>query len=217
MFVHYHGTKAGFISKGYTETYNNCIVFIKGGSDGKGECIYTHGNFFANFNELISTLYYVKGVVINGVTYNTVQGGGYLEFSGKDPATVEVNVGSGGIEIGLSDDFKKNINNIEQTLTTISSDYLKSEDRTSLENLINNTKSEILGENVSEDFNTLSKIEAKLKSIKESLSVGSIVNGYGTTAVNESGVVKINLSTDEESLTVIDNKLTVSQVDGGLY
>lgn len=217
MFVHYHGTKAGFISKGYSETYKNCIVFIKGGSDGKGECIYTHGNYFANFNELISALCFVKGVVINDVTYNTVAGGGYLEFSGKDPATVEVNVGSGGIEIGLSEDFKNNIKQIEQTLTTVSSDYLKSEDKENLDKLINGVKTEILGE-VTEDYNTLGKIETKIKNLRESLKVSSIENGKGTDVENTSGVVKINISIDEESIKIDDSgKLSVRSVDGGTY
>lgn len=217
MFVHYHGTKAGFISKGYSETYKNCIVFIKGGSDGKGECIYTHGNYFANFNELISTLCFVKGVVINKVTYNTVAGGGYLEFSGKDPATVEVNVGNGGIEIGLSEDFKNNIKQIEQTLTTISSDYLSSEDRENLEKLINGVKSDILGE-ATEDYNNLGKIEAKIKNLRESLKIDNIENGKGTVVENTSGIVKVNISIDEESIKMNDSgKLSVGSIDGGTY
>ena len=157
MFVHYHGTKAGFISIGYSETYNNCIVFIRGGSDGKGECIYTHGNYFANFNDLISTLSFFKGVVVNGSAYDTVQGGGYLEINGKDPSTVEVNVSSGGIEIGLSKDFKDSILEIKQTLLTVSSDYLKNEDKELLENSISEFKTDILG-SVTEDYNSLSKI-----------------------------------------------------------
>lgn len=217
MFVHYHGTKAGFISKGYSETYKNCVVFIKGGNDGKGECIYTHGNYFANFSELISTLCFVKGVVINDVTYNTAVGGGYLEFSGKDPTTVEVSVGSGGIEIGLSEDFKNNIKQIEQTLTTINSDYLKSEDRENLENLINEVKTEILGE-VTEDYNNLGKIETKIKNLRESLKVNNLENGKGTVIENTSGIVKVNISIDEESIK-IDNsgKLSVGSIDGGIY
>lgn len=217
MFVHYHGTKAGFIGKGYSETYKNCIVFIKGGSDGKGECIYTHGNYFANFNELISTLCFVKGVVINKVTYNTVAGGGYLEFNGKDPATVEVNVGNGGIEIGLSEDFKNNIKQIEQTLITVSSDYLKLEDKENLEKLISGVKSDILGE-VTEDFNNLGKIESKIKSLRESLKIDNIENGKGTVIENTSGVVKVNISIDEKSIKMNDSgKLFVNSVDGGTY
>jgi hypothetical protein len=217
MFVHYHGTKAGFISKGYSETYKNCIVFIKGGSDGKGECIYTHGNYFANFKELISTLCFFKGVVVDGTAYNTVQGGGYLEIKGKDPATVEVSVSSGGIEIGLSEDFKDNISDIEQTLVTISSDYLKNEDKKALENLISGIKTEILGE-VSDDYNSLSKIEQKIKNLRETLKVNDITNGLGTEVENTSGTIKINISTDDESIKINkDGNLFVNSVDGGLY
>lgn len=218
MFVHYHGTKAGFISKGYSETYKNCVVFIKGGSDGKGECIYTHGNYFANFNELISTISFFKGVVVGGAAYNTVQGGGYLEINGKDPSTVEVNVSSGGIEIGLSKDFKDNISEIEQTLLTISSDYLKDKDRKALENLISGLKTEILGESVSEEYNNLSKIEQKIKNLRETLKVNDITSGLGTEVENTSGTIKVNISTDDESIKINKNgKLSVGSVDGGIY
>ena len=140
-----------------------------------------------------------------------------LEFSGKDPTTVEVRVGSGGIEIGLSEDFKNNIKQIEQTLTTVSSDYLKSEDKENLEKLINGVKTEILGE-VTEDYNTLGKIETKIKNLRESLKVSSIENGKGTDVENTSGVVKINISIDEESIKIDESgKLSVRSVDGGTY
>lgn len=218
MFVHYHGTKAGFISKGYSETYKNCIVFIKGGSDGKGECIYTHGNYFANFNELISTISFFKGVVVSGTAYNTVQGGGYLEINGKDPATVEVNVSSGGIEIGLSKDFKDNISEIERTLLTVSSDYLKDEDRKALENLISGLRTEILGEEVSEEYNNLSKIEQKIKNLRETLKVNDVTGGLGTEVENTSGTIKVNISIDDESIKINEGgKLSVGSIDGGLY
>lgn len=204
MFVHYHGTKAGFIKGGYPEIHNNNIVFID--NNGEGECIYTHGNYFANFKELISKLNFVKGVVINETTYNTVEGGGYLEFSGKNSITV--GIGSDGIEIGLSDDFKTNITNIENTLKTISSDYLKESD-----------KAELLG-NAGEDYNTLGKIEEKIKALRESLKINNITPGEGIdiSTPNNEGVVEINISIDDDSIKINDNKqLSVSKIDGGTY
>lgn len=205
MFVHYRGTKAGFINKEYPEIYKNDIVFID--NNGTGECIYTHGNYFANFKELISQLNFVKGVVINNVTYNTVTGGGYLEFSGKDPSTVEVNVGTGGIEIGLSDEFKNNIINIEKTLKTISNDYLTEEDRQAL-----------IG-SATEEYNTLGKIESKIKALKESIKVSNITQGSGIEiSDSKDGVINISVSIDNDSIKLNnEGKLSINSIDGGTY
>lgn len=109
MFVHYSKTKAEFIAAGLATTYNNNIVFIKGDANGNGSCIYTHGTYFANFNEFIEAyvgaMNFVKGINVGGQSYNAAAGGGYVAFGAKDPSTVAVNAGSNGIEIGLTDDF----------------------------------------------------------------------------------------------------------------
>lgn len=109
MFVHYSKTKAEFIAAGLATTYNNNIVFIKGDAKGNGSCIYTHGTYFANFNEFIEAyvgaMNFVKGINVGGQSYNAAAGGGYVAFGAKDPSTVAVNAGSNGIEIGLTDDF----------------------------------------------------------------------------------------------------------------
>lgn len=112
MFVHYSKTKAEFIAAGLATTYNNHIVFIKGDANGNGSCIYTHGTYFANFNEFIEAyvgaMNFVKGINVGGQSYNAAAGGGYVAFGAKDPSTVAVNAGSNGVEIGLTDDFVTN-------------------------------------------------------------------------------------------------------------
>lgn len=132
MFVHYSKTKAEFISAGLPSTYTNHIVFIKGDANGNGSCIYTHGVYFANMSELISALNFVKGIKVGTQSYNAAQGGGYIAFNAADPATVSVNAGSNGIEIGLTPAFINKVSTIEQTLSTVSSDYLKAADAETL-------------------------------------------------------------------------------------
>ena len=57
-----------------------------------------------------------------------------------------------------------------------------------------------------------------IKKLKETLKVQSILNGSGTTVENTSGVVKVNISVDNESIKLNDEgKLSIDLVDGGMY
>lgn len=120
MFVNYSKTKAEFIAAGLATTYNNSIVFIKGDAQGNGSCIYTHGQYFANFSEFINAINYVKGVNVDGKNYNAAAGGGYVAFSATDPSTVAVNAGQNGINIGLTTEFVNKVNNTVTNLGTTS-------------------------------------------------------------------------------------------------
>jgi hypothetical protein len=120
MFVTYSKTKAEFISAGLATTYNNSIVFIKGDAQGNGSCIYTHGQYFANFSEFINAINYVKGVNVDGKNYNAAAGGGYVAFNATDPSTVAVNAGQNGINIGLTTEFVNKVNNTATNLGTTS-------------------------------------------------------------------------------------------------
>ena len=117
-FKVYKGTKQAFIESGKAAANVDSIVFITGGSDAKGSCIYAQGVYFANFAEFLAAINYVKGVNVGGQSYNAVQGGGYIAFGSKDPATVSVNAGENGIEIGLSDAFVNKVNNTATALGT---------------------------------------------------------------------------------------------------
>ena len=123
MFVHYSGTVADFKKLSNISDYNNKIVFIKGGTDGKGAAIYTHGSYFANFAEFLAAINYVKGVNVDGTNYNAAIGGGYLAFAASDPSTVAVNAGQNGITIGLTQEFIDKVNNTK-TLTDATSEAL---------------------------------------------------------------------------------------------
>ena len=116
MFVHYNGTVNEFKQLSNIADYNNKIVFIKGGENGKGAAVYTHGSYFANFEEFLAAVNYVKGVNVNGTNYNAAAGGGYVAFGASDPATVAVNAGQNGITIGLTEAFINRVNNTASNL-----------------------------------------------------------------------------------------------------
>lgn len=115
MFVYFSQSKADFIAHAdnLPKKYENSIVFIKGDASGNGSCIYTHGNYFANFSEFLAAINYVKGINVGGTSYNAAAGGGYVAFNAKDPATVAVSAGNNGIEIGLTDAFVQKVSDIE--------------------------------------------------------------------------------------------------------
>lgn len=117
-FKVYKGTKQAFIDSGKATANADAIVFITGGSDAKGSCIFAQGTYFANFAEFLAAINYVKGVNVGGQSYNAAQGGGYIAFGSKDPATVAVNAGENGIEVGLSDAFVNKVNNTATALGT---------------------------------------------------------------------------------------------------
>ena len=116
MFVHYKGTVEAFKAANLETTYTNHIVFIKGGADGKGAAIYTHGNYYADLNEAtkalntsLANLKYISSVKAGGVTATASGPEGVIEFAAVDPTTVEVTAGATGVNIGLTAEFKKQV------------------------------------------------------------------------------------------------------------
>ena len=124
MFVNFTGSKATFISKGYSTTYANSIVFISGDANGataedKSSCIFAKGKYFANAVEAekyLATIPYFKGIRINGTDYNAANGGGYLGLAASDPATITLTTGNSGVEIGLTDTVKNTIGSAVQSV-----------------------------------------------------------------------------------------------------
>lgn len=140
-FIKFSGTKEQFIAKGYPTTYQDKIVFI-----GNGECIFTRGMYFANFNELITAyvagMNFLKGVTVDGTSYNAAAGGGYVAFEATDPTTVGVNVNQGKITIGLTTTFLNNITNLGTEITNIKRDYATT---SAMNTAIGNAKTELKG------------------------------------------------------------------------
>ena len=107
-FKVFNGTKAAFEAK--ASQYADAIVFISGGTDSKGSCIYAQGMYFGNFAEFLATVNYVKGISVGGQSYNAAANGGYVAFGASDPSTVAVNAGQNGVQIGLTSAFVTKVN-----------------------------------------------------------------------------------------------------------
>lgn len=117
MFVHYLGTVAAFKAAGLESKYTNHIVFIKGGENGTGEAVYTHGQYYGNVKDALAALqkqvndmkYFssVRTYDAEGkeVIASAASKDGIITFSAADPAQVNVEVGSNGVAIGLSKTF----------------------------------------------------------------------------------------------------------------
>ena len=89
-------------------------MFIKGGAEGNGEAVYTHGNYYANVKAALAALQnqvdglsYFRGIKKAGAaeTAWAADKDGVITFSSTDPASVDVNISSKGVEIGLSKTF----------------------------------------------------------------------------------------------------------------
>lgn len=146
MFVHYSGTKAAFIAAGLPSQYTNKIVFIKGGENGTGACIYTHGNYYANVEEALAALKYFSKISAGGVTAEAASPNGTINFSADDPAAVSVKVDSTGVHFGLTDEFKTAVNTtLPNRIKAVEDDYLKSADKTELEGKVASALAEAKG------------------------------------------------------------------------
>lgn len=113
-FKYFNGTKAAFESK--ASQYTDAIVFISGGSDSKGSCIFAQGMYFGNFAEFLAAINYVKGVKVGDSQYNATAGGGYIPFAAADNSTVALNVENGTITVGLTEAFVNKVNDTESNL-----------------------------------------------------------------------------------------------------
>lgn len=117
MFVHYKGTVAEFKAASLESKYTNHIVFIKGGeSNGNGEAVYTHGQYYANVKDALAALQtkvdgmkYFSKISDGSTTASVASADGTITIKGEDPAIVTV-VDKEGVKIGLSDAFKTQVN-----------------------------------------------------------------------------------------------------------
>lgn len=184
-FKVFKGTKSAFESK--AANYADAIVFITGGADAKGSCIFAQGTYFANFAELIAAINYVKGITVGGESYNAALGGGYVAFGAKDPSTVAVNAGSTGIEIGLTDAFIEKVDDVVALAATINGDYLKAADRTALEGLITAADGKAQSaldkaNEVAEDVGNVDNLSTENKEVVKAINEVLAAVGTGGTA-----------------------------------
>ena len=193
MFVHYPGTVEAFKELSNIADYNNKIVFIKGGPEGKGSAIYTHGEFYTSAHDieaLVSNLKAISGVMVNG-DRNTLKVAtthdGVLNFSNGDE-TVAVSIDGPGIKISVSEAFRNRVSAVE-TLAGNTSTALGS-----------------ASDEASKDGSAFARI-ANLAALVSDLTGGSTdsIEGQITAAVN---ALKGTLdATDAATLEAINDEL----------
>jgi hypothetical protein len=111
MFVHYSGTVAQFKDAGLETKYTNSIVFIKGGTDGNGVAVYTHGKYYADSQEVsslaavVNGLKIIKGIKVGDSEKEAKNHNGIIEFSSDDPVTLAVTSSDAGVKFGLTSTF----------------------------------------------------------------------------------------------------------------
>jgi hypothetical protein len=122
MFVHYNKSVAEFKSASkdgvsFEQLYTNHIVFIKGGENGTGEAVYTHGQYYANVKDALAALQtkvdgmkYFSKIKVGETVANAPIADGTITFSAEDPSVVTIDVDAQGIKIGLDEDFVKAVN-----------------------------------------------------------------------------------------------------------
>ena len=190
MFVHYSGTVADFSKLSNIADYNNKIVFIKGGADGKGAAIYTHGNYYANLNEALAGLKYISSVKAGGVTATAQGPNGVIEFSAADPTTVSVAAGSTGVTIGLTEDFKKAVS--DNTAGVAANAQAIIDEASARGTAITTAKNELTAEiNKKADSSVVTGVDDRVKAIEADYLKAANIAGKLDTSVYEAKVAEL--------------------------
>jgi hypothetical protein len=203
MFVHYSGTIDQFKALNNIADYDNKIVFIKGGADGKGAAIYTHGNYYANLNEALAGLKYISSVKAGGVTATAQGPNGVIEFSAADPTTVSVAAGSTGVTIGLTEDFKKSVS--DNTAGVAANAQAIIDEASARGTAINTAKNELTAEinkkadsatmteelNKKADSSVVTGVDDRVKAIEADYLKAANIAGKLDTSVYEAKVAEL--------------------------
>ena len=222
IFLHYQGTKAGFIEKGYQTQYEREIVFISG-ADGKGECIYARGKYFADFSELIKNLSFLKGIktVNSGETEEqnlSISGGGNLKLSvsenlkiiakklkGTDEVEEDIEV-----SLDISETLAERVNNLKARIKPGNGIKIEQDEE--------DTTSIVVSVDVIDDsLEESPKKTWSIDKIREAVNSIKVKTGIGTETKETTEGIEINILTDQSSIVIKDNKLTVEMIDGGEY
>lgn len=190
MFVHYSGTVADFSKLSNISEYANKIVFIKGGADGKGAAIYTHGNYYANLNEALASLKYISSVKAGGVTATATGPNGVIEFSAADPTTVSVAADSTGVSIGLTADFKKVVS--DNTAGVAANAQAIIDEASARGTAITTAKNELTAEiNKKADSTVVTGVDDRVKAIEADYLKATDIAGKLDTSVYEAKVAEL--------------------------
>lgn len=110
MFFHYNGTVEQFKQLSNISDYASKIVFIKGGADGTGAAIYTHGEYYGTLDAALAQYQELSGKINNLKHFNKLSDGsvtaeltaheGTLVIAGSSDVTTAVD--ANGFTVDLS-------------------------------------------------------------------------------------------------------------------
>lgn len=110
MFFHYNGTVEQFKQLSDISDYASKIVFIKGGADGTGAAIYTHGEYYGTLDAALAKYQELSGKIDNLKHFNKLSDGsvtaeltaheGTLVIAGSENVTTTVD--ANGFTVDLS-------------------------------------------------------------------------------------------------------------------
>ena len=114
MFISWTKGKTAFATPENEAKYNDSIVFINA-YNGEGECIYTHGTYFASLDALKSSLdglKYISKVAVDGNVYSAGSKDSTISFKTADGGeqTITIDVQNGELVFGLDGSFVKRVN-----------------------------------------------------------------------------------------------------------
>ena len=130
MFIHWSSGKTAFATSANETKYYNSIVFIKATAT-EGECIYTHGTYFASIKELtdaLNSLKYISKVAVDGSVYSAGSKDSTISFKTTDPQTITIDVEGGELVFGLDDTFVKRVNDTSTNADALRADLGTSTD-----------------------------------------------------------------------------------------
>ncbi len=196
MFVHYNGTVAEFKQLTNIADYANKIVFIKGGADGTGAAIYTHGEYYANLNEALAGLKYISSVKAGDVTATAQGPNGVIEFTAADPTTVSVSAGSTGVTIGLTDAFKQAV--AANTAGVAANAQAIIDEASARGTAIETAKNELTAEiNKKADSSVVTGVDDRVKAIEADYLKAADIAGKVDTSVYEAKVAELEKADDD--------------------
>lgn len=207
MFVHYSGTIDQFKALSNIAEYNNKIVFIKGGNDGKGAAIYTHGEYYTTAHDIeaaVASLKIIKGVQVNSdasTIKTATDHNGIINFTNGDE-TVAISAEGPGITISVSESFQNRVSAIETTI-----DGLKGTGTGSVSDQITSAVNALKGTLDDTDATTLEAINDELDAIQTNYIAKS---DLATEASDNDGVnVKVTVKTKDGKVSdvVVDESV----------
>lgn len=193
MFVHYSGTIDQFKALSNIAEYNNKIVFIKGGNDGKGAAIYTHGEYYTTAHDIeaaVASLKIIKGVQVNSdasTIKTATDHNGIINFTNGDE-TVAISADGPGITISVSKPFQNRVSAVETTVKE-----LKGTGTGSVSDQITSAVNALKGTLDDTDATTLEAINDELNAIQTNYIAKS---DLATEASDDGGTnVKVTVKT----------------------